>query len=83
MITTDSNSNSRFRDNVYIAWDAAAGSIGGGIRVASSSTIVQRSPLPELMIRRAWAIGWSISGGWPEWRALCRLERLFSQRHRF
>jgi hypothetical protein len=38
MITTDTNSNSRFRDTVDIAWDAAAGgSIGGGIRVASSS----------------------------------------------
>jgi hypothetical protein len=38
MITTDANRNSPFRDNVYIAWDAAAGgSIGGGIRVATSS----------------------------------------------
>src|SRR5437899_706799 len=34
MITTDTNVNSPFRDNVYIAWDAAAGgSIGGGIKV--------------------------------------------------
>jgi hypothetical protein len=38
MITTDTNLNSPFRDNVYIAWDAAAGgSIGGGIRVGTSS----------------------------------------------
>ena len=38
MITTDTNLNSSFRDNVYIAWDAAAGgSIGGGIRVGSST----------------------------------------------
>jgi hypothetical protein len=38
MITTDTNQNSRFRDNVYIAWDAAAGgSTGGGIRVGASS----------------------------------------------
>ena len=38
MITTDTNLNSPFRDNVYIAWDAAAGgSIGGGIRVGSST----------------------------------------------
>src|SRR5437016_588337 len=38
MITTDANSSSPFRDNVYIAWDAASGgSIGGGIRVAASS----------------------------------------------
>src|SRR5438309_8652322 len=38
MITTDTNLNSSFRDNVYIAWDAAAGgSTGGGIRVATST----------------------------------------------
>jgi len=38
MITTDTNSNSRFRDNVYIAWDAASGgSTAGGIRLAGSS----------------------------------------------
>src|SRR5205085_11692485 len=38
MITTDTNPASPFRDRVYIAWDAAAGgSIGGGIRVASSA----------------------------------------------
>lgn len=38
MITTDTNAGSRFRDNIYIAWDAAAGgSIAGGIRVATSN----------------------------------------------
>jgi hypothetical protein len=38
IITADTNRNSAFRDNVYIAWDAAAGgSIGGGIRVATST----------------------------------------------
>src|SRR5437763_840893 len=38
MITADTNLNSPFRDNVYIAWDAAAGgSTGGGIRVATST----------------------------------------------
>src|SRR2546423_724403 len=38
MITTDTNANSPFRDNVYLAWDAASGgSTGGGIRVATSS----------------------------------------------
>jgi hypothetical protein len=38
MITTDPNLSSPFRDNVYIAWDAAAGgSTGGGVRVATSS----------------------------------------------
>jgi hypothetical protein len=38
MITTDTNAGSKFRDNVYIAWDAAAGgSTGGGIRVGTSS----------------------------------------------
>lgn len=38
MITADTNANSPFRDNIYIAWDAAAGgSTGGGIRVATSS----------------------------------------------
>lgn len=38
MITTDTNAASSFRDNVYIAWDAAVGgSIGGGVRVATSS----------------------------------------------
>ena len=38
MITADTNINSPFRDNVYIAWDAAGGgSIGGGIRVGSST----------------------------------------------
>src|SRR5437588_5307297 len=38
MITTDTNGASALRDNVYIAWDAASGgSIGGGVRVATSS----------------------------------------------
>ncbi len=38
MITADTNLDSRFRDNVYIAWDAASGgSTSGGIRVAASS----------------------------------------------
>src|ERR1041384_6210944 len=38
MITADTNISSPLRDNVYIAWDAAAGgSIGGGIRVGSST----------------------------------------------
>jgi hypothetical protein len=38
MITADINQNSPFRDNVYIAWDAAAGgSIGGGVRFATST----------------------------------------------
>jgi hypothetical protein len=38
MITTDTNAGSALRDNVYIAWDAASGgSIGGGVRVATSS----------------------------------------------
>lgn len=38
MITTDVNASSPFRDNVYLAWDAASGgSTGGGIRVATSS----------------------------------------------
>jgi hypothetical protein len=37
MITADANAISPFRDNVYIAWDAASGgSIGGGVRVATS-----------------------------------------------
>jgi len=38
MITADTNPNSPFRDNVYIAWDAAAGGTSsGGIRVGRSS----------------------------------------------
>ena len=38
MITTDLNPKSSFRDNVYVAWDAAiGGSTSGGIRVARSS----------------------------------------------
>jgi hypothetical protein len=38
MITTDKNPSSAFRDNIYVAWDAAAGgSIGGGIRVGTST----------------------------------------------
>src|SRR5258708_29545028 len=38
MITTDTNSGSPFRDNVYLAWDAASGgSTSGGIRVATSA----------------------------------------------
>lgn len=38
MITAGTNLNSLYRDNVYIAWDAAAGgSTAGGIRVATSS----------------------------------------------
>src|SRR6266436_2720869 len=38
MITADQNAGSPFRDNVYIAWDAAVGgSSSGGVRVATSS----------------------------------------------
>ncbi len=38
MITADTNLNSPFRDNLYVAWDAASGgSTGGGIRLAASS----------------------------------------------
>lgn len=38
MITADTNAGSRFKDNIYIAWDAAAGgSTSGGVRVAASS----------------------------------------------
>jgi hypothetical protein len=38
MITADANAASPFRDNVYIAWDAAiGGSSSGGIRLARSS----------------------------------------------
>src|SRR2546421_1465530 len=38
MITADQNVSSPFRDNVYIAWDAASGgSIGGGVRLATST----------------------------------------------
>jgi hypothetical protein len=37
MITADTNTGSRFRDSVYIAWDAATGgSAGGGVRLARS-----------------------------------------------
>ena len=40
MITTDQNLTSPFRDNVYIAWDAAfGGSSGGGIRVGRSRNL--------------------------------------------
>src|SRR5256714_12078680 len=38
MITSDRNPGSPFRDNIYVAWDAASGgSSAGGIRVATSS----------------------------------------------
>jgi len=38
MITADTNAASPFRDNIYIAWDAAAGgSTGGGVRVGTST----------------------------------------------
>jgi hypothetical protein len=39
MITADANIGSPFRDNIYIAWDAASGgsATGGGVRVATSS----------------------------------------------
>src|SRR3954451_17023201 len=38
IITADSNPASPFRDNVYIAWDAASGgSTGGGVRLARST----------------------------------------------
>lgn len=38
MITADTNTGSPFRDNVYIAWDAASGgSTSGGVRVGRSS----------------------------------------------
>jgi hypothetical protein len=38
MVTADTNLSSRFRDNVYVAWDAASGgSTGGGIRLARST----------------------------------------------
>ena len=37
MITADHNLSSPFRDNIYVAWDAASGgSSSGGIRVATS-----------------------------------------------
>src|SRR2546423_1133997 len=38
MITTDTSASSPFRDNVYVAWDAASGgsATGGGIRFARS-----------------------------------------------
>jgi hypothetical protein len=38
MITADTSAASRFRDNVYVAWDAASGgSTGGGVLLARSS----------------------------------------------
>jgi hypothetical protein len=38
MITADTNLKSPFRDNLYVAWDAASGgSTGGGIRLARST----------------------------------------------
>src|SRR5690349_11483420 len=38
MITADRNPRSPFRDNIYVAWDAASGgSTAGGIRVARSA----------------------------------------------
>jgi hypothetical protein len=38
MITVDTNPASPFRDNVYVAWDAAVGgSMGGGVRLARST----------------------------------------------
>jgi hypothetical protein len=38
MITADTNLNSPFRDNVYLAWDASTGgSTSGGIRLARST----------------------------------------------
>ncbi|MEP6920721.1 MAG: sialidase family protein [bacterium] len=38
MITADTNAASPFRNNVYIAWDAASGgSIAGGVRVGTSA----------------------------------------------
>src|SRR5712691_8581416 len=39
MVTTDTNLGSKFRDNVYVAWDAASGGKSGigGIRVGASS----------------------------------------------
>ena len=38
MITADTNLKGAFRDNVYVAWDAASGGSGGGeIRVAHSA----------------------------------------------
>ena len=38
MITTDTNAGSRFKDNVYVAWDAASGgSTSGGLRFARST----------------------------------------------
>jgi hypothetical protein len=38
MITADTNAKSTFKDNVYVAWDAAAGgSTSGGIRVGRST----------------------------------------------
>lgn len=38
LITTDTNAASPYRDNVYVAWDAAAGgSTAGGVRVGTST----------------------------------------------
>src|SRR5437588_1968698 len=65
MITADTNPGSALRDNVYIAWDAASGgSIGGGVRVATSSDhgdrlSVSRPNDPSAAVR---AIGASTTG---------------------
>ena len=60
MITADTNAGSPFRDNVYIAWDAASGgSIGGGVRVGTSAdhgatfSITGRTILPDRVDRSA------------------------------
>src|SRR5437762_2222280 len=53
MITTDKNPSSAFRDNVYVAWDAAAGgSTGGGIRVGTSTDQTVR--IAGVCIARGW-----------------------------
>ncbi len=80
MITTDTNSASRFRDHVYIAWDAATGgSTSGGVRVATSrdhgaSFTVTRADDPQ---GQGYAIGASPAVGpdgtlyvaWNDYRA--------------
>ena len=77
IITADTNAGSAFRDNVYIAWDAAAGgSTGGGVRVGTSSDhgasfcdAGRRSVGPGTS-------NWSFADRRTERRIVCRMERL-------
>ena len=77
MITADANPARPFRDNVYVAWDAAT----GGSTRRRSPRAVHRSwrhvhDRPDRRSVRAGTRDWRGAVRRPEWRGVCCVERL-------